>query len=169
MSTTIPQFYVGRNVTVASCKNYASISSSAVLSGGSAFDVHTLGVLDEITFRAELGGIEISGADYTIENYMQGKVSFTVSFNEIISGNLYSNIQNAWMNALNGATSPYFKFSWAAAGAGQTANYMIVVATLAGGDCEFAGAVEGKQVCKATFRPCGLMPYFGPLSGDPFT
>ena len=154
MSVTVPLFQVGKNVSAMSVTPQ-NVSAVGVLTAGTPFDLHTLGIFDSYSYKASYGGVEISPLDGVYENYVGTKGTFDFSIGEIVQNGMYSVLMNAWQTS----TSPYYRFA-AASVVGAVTNQLVIIATTAGGSIDYA-IVEGKQGVVMALKPCGIVPWYG--------
>lgn len=163
MAVKIPRYAKGNNVSLFTVKNPTSIATDGTLTipaDSSANDMHLLGVFDTFEYNGTLKLEEISPADGTIENYAPLKDGFTVTIGEIMKADGTSLLLTEWVAAT------YFRaacrLTLDGGTPGTSDNIFIVVFIRE--SIDFA-IVEGKEGVKLTGKPCGVIPYYGIMSG----
>ncbi len=152
MPSTIPTLLVGKNVTLASVQPEVP-NASGVLTPGTSYDLHVLGVFDSFEYEGEFNLAEISPLDGTVRNYQGTKEDFTITIGEIEKADGSSNLMNLW------ATQNYIRVECdAQAPGGATTQKFAAIGIRA---TIRKGFVEDKNAVLMTLRPCGLLAYWG--------
>lgn len=150
MNYNIPYLFEAKQVTVMSVNGLAPQANGTVATTTS-MDLADLGVFDRFIFNGNRGLFEYSPANAPIENYQDGKSTFTATISQfdapgkasvlldIYSSFSYVRVEGVAQNDMIGLTGKRF----------------VVVAKI---DNIETGWVEQKNATSLVLRPCGILP-----------
>src|SRR5579883_1243979 len=145
--TLIPAYLVGKNISTFACTPQA-VGNGGTLVPGTTFDMHSLGVLDDATWRGDPGLVEISPTDAVSENYVATKETWELTLGEIAKADGSSQLLVAAFNF------NYIRVQWAVTAPWGAAGFNFAVIG-AIGPCQM-GIVQGKNGWQMTVRPAGI-------------
>lgn len=151
----LPPYLKGWNISAQSLTPMTS-DGTGLLTPGTAVNMKTLGIIDTWRLTLRSAGIDIHPTDSTMENFvLAGVDGFDFELGELERSGAPSVLLTNYFNYT------YFRFEGDVSDdTGTLVAKLVVLCTRAGGTCE-KGMVEGQNGVTATFKPCGVRPYFG--------
>jgi hypothetical protein len=155
----IPRYLVGKNLSLLSIGAMYIGNDGSINPASDFSDLHTRGVFDTFEMNLNYGLTEIYPTDAQLKNNVSTVLDFDFTIGEIQGPGGY-----AKLISIGTAQSLYFGVE------GQTydpasGEYFNISVTGIYDTLRF-GVVEGKNVAMATFKPCGVYPYFAMVSGN---
>ena len=152
MSIQIPSFMVGKNVSLFGCTPQG-VGTGGVLVPQTAFDMHSLGVLDDATWEGDPGLVSIMPTDAAINNYVPTAEDFTITLGEIIKSDGSS------QTLLTAFGFNYMRVQWVVTPPWGSGGFTFAAIGVIGPSR--TGVTTGKNASQITLRPCGILPYYG--------
>lgn len=154
MSAQIPTVLIGKNVSAAAITGEVP-AVNGVLSAGVTYNLKTLGTLDHFEYSGSFNGEDVHPVDAAVTNFVGTVDDFEVTVGEIELADGSSSLMSIW------GTYNYLRFAIAFTPTGGSQQFQFAaIVTRAGGNIR-KGIVEGKNAVLATFKPCGILPYWG--------
>lgn len=160
----IPQYLVGRNVSLASI-TLINVDNAGATIAGAVSSLKSLGVFKSFEYEAENNGPDIHPADAILANYQPGLDDFTVTVGELQDAAGGSQLATAYYN--NMYLRVACQASAPAYGTGSALAGLLFAAILRRTSLK-QGFIEGENAVMITLKPCGIAPYWGVAGAVPF-
>lgn len=159
MSVSIPAYLKGNNVSLFTVGS-VSVNTSGVATPATPVDLHLIGTFDGFEYTGNLKLEEISPADGFVTNYVPTKDDFTVTIHEIEKGDGSSTLMTLYGSFAYIRVAGKVLLPGGTPGTNDNIFAAIVIR-----ESITKGIVEGKNAVIMTCKPCGLLPYYGSVSG----
>ena len=151
----LPPYLKGKNISGQTIITQ-TISGAGVLTAATTYDMKALGVIDTWEYSSSAPGSDVHPTDGVVANYIStGVDDFEFKVGEKERNNATSVLLAGWY------TSNYFRFECDIMDDSGAASYKFAILVTRFGGTLTKGMVEGENGIMATFKPCGVIPFYG--------